>query len=158
MNQSMPPDHAADAYLRTRVLSAPPEQLRLMLLDGALRFGRQARDGLVARNYESSYAGFTRCRAVLLELLSGMRPEVDAELCARVSGLYTYMITRLMEASHGRSVEAVDEVLKLLEYERDTWAMLIDKLAAESRTTHEPPPALAHAGPPVHAGTISVSG
>ena len=33
-------------YLRTRVLTASPEELRLMLLDGALKYAMQAREGL----------------------------------------------------------------------------------------------------------------
>lgn len=35
-----------DAYLRDAVLTAPPEQLQLMLYDGAIRFATQAREAV----------------------------------------------------------------------------------------------------------------
>ncbi len=41
------------------------------------------------------------------------------------------MITRLMVASHERDPAIVDEVIKLLQFERETWVMLLDKLADE---------------------------
>ena len=88
----------ANAYLQTKVLTASPEELRLMLLDGAIKFCRQGREGLAARNYEASYNGFTRCRAILVELITSMRTDVDPDLCGKVSSLYTFMIRELLEA------------------------------------------------------------
>ena len=41
---------AAQNYLRTKVLTATPEQLQLMLFDGAIRFAEQAKPALAARN------------------------------------------------------------------------------------------------------------
>ena len=39
---------AAQQYFRTKVLTATPEQLQLMLFDGALRFGEQAKKNEIA--------------------------------------------------------------------------------------------------------------
>ena len=36
---------AAQNYLKTKVFTATPEQLQLMLYDGAIRFGEQAKVG-----------------------------------------------------------------------------------------------------------------
>ena len=41
-------------YLRNQVLTASPEQLRLMLYDGALRFMRAGKVGLAEKNYDIS--------------------------------------------------------------------------------------------------------
>ena len=125
----MSSDPGANAYLATRILTATPEQLRMMLLEGAVKFAKQGRDGMVAKNYEAVFNGFTRCRAILVELVSTMKPEPDAELYARLSALYLFMMSRLLESSHERSVPKAEEVIKLLEYERETWSMLIEKVA-----------------------------
>ena len=124
----------ANAYLRTKVLTASPEELRLMLLDGALKFARQGREGLAARNYEASFNGISQCRNIVLELLTTIRPEYDPELCDRVKGLYTFLYTELVEASMQKSVPKLDGVIKLLEFERETWVMLMERLAAERAT------------------------
>lgn len=121
----------ANAYLRTKVLTASPEELRLMLLDGAIKFARQGREGLANRNYEASFNGISQCRNIVLELLTTIKPEYDPDLCDRVKSLYTFLYTELVEASMTKSVPRVDSVIKLLEYERETWVMLMAKLAEE---------------------------
>ena len=119
------------AYLRTKVMTAGPAELRMMLFDGALRFARKGRAGLAEQDFEAAYEGISRCQQILMELINGLRPEQDPALCERLSGLYTFLYTRLIDASRQRSVGIVEEVIKLLEYERQTWTMLIEKLAQE---------------------------
>lgn len=138
----MSSDPAANAYLATKILTATPEQLRLMLLEGALKFCRQGRDGLANKNYEAVFNGFSRCRAILVELVTTMKPEPDRELYERLSSLYLFMMSRLMESSHERNIEKADEVIKLLDYERETWVMLIEKVT-EMRKRGELPGAVA---------------
>ena len=121
----------ANAYLRTKVLTASREELRLMLLDGAIKFASQGREGLAARNYEASYNGISQCRNIVLELLTTIKPEFDPELCDRVKAIYTFLYSELVEASLQKSVEKLDGVIKILNYERETWAMLMDKVATE---------------------------
>lgn len=127
----MKPTDSANAYLRTKVMTASPEELRLMLLDGAIKFARQGRDGLDHRDYEASYNGISQCRDIVMELITTIRPEVDPDLCQRVRALYTFMYTELVEASMEKDVARVDKVIELLEYERETWALLMEKLAED---------------------------
>lgn len=121
----------ANAYLRTKVLTASREELRLMLLDGAIKFANQGREGLLAKNFEASYNGISQCRNIVLELLTTIKPEFDPELCDRVKAIYTFLYTELVEASLQKSVEKLDGVIKILQYERETWALLMTKVAGE---------------------------
>jgi flagellar secretion chaperone FliS len=120
-----------NAYLRTRVLTAAPEELRLMLIDGAIKFTTQAREGLEKKNYEHSFNGFTKAREIILELINSMRPEVNPDLCSRVGSLYTFMYSELVGASFEKDVSRVNRVLGLLEYERETWVLVMQKAATE---------------------------
>jgi flagellar protein FliS len=128
------------AYLRTKVMTAGPAQLRLMLFDGALRFAEKGRRGLVEADYAEAYEGISRCQQILLELINGLQPEQDPQLCERLSGLYTFLYTRLIDASRERSAGIVEEVIKLLEYERQTWSLLLKKLAEERTGGAQSPP------------------
>jgi len=121
----------AQAYLRTKVMSASPAELRLMLIEGALRFTRQGRDALQRRDWEGVYEGFSKAKDILLELINSLRPEVDPELCSRLSALYTFMYRRLIDANLEKDPAIADEVVDLLEYERETWLMLLDRLSKE---------------------------
>jgi flagellar secretion chaperone FliS len=128
---------SVNAYLRTRVLTASPEELRLMLLDGALKFASQAGEGLRTKNHELAYNGFSQCRAIITELIVSIRPEFDPELFGKVRALYTFMFTRLVDANRERSLEKLEEVVQLLTYERETWAMLMDKLQIDRQRSSE---------------------
>lgn len=126
--------NTANAYLRTKVLTASPEELRLMLLDGAIKFLRQGRDGLERKDHEASYDGLSKCRNILLELMNSVRPDIAPELCSRVTGLYTFMYTRLVEAGFERDVNKADKVLEMLEFERETWVLAMRKAAEERQS------------------------
>jgi flagellar protein FliS len=121
-----------NAYLRTRVMTANPAELRLMLFDGAIKFAEQGREGLARKDFEQAYTGITRCQAILLELISSLRPEQDPDLCRKLSALYTFMYRRMMNASSERDPAIVEEVLNLLRYERETWSLLMEKLMKEN--------------------------
>ena len=47
-------------YLKTKILTAQPEELQLMLYDGAIRFCEQARESLGNKELENSYNLLTR--------------------------------------------------------------------------------------------------
>ena len=83
-------------YLRTKVMTASPAELRLMLLDGAVRFAEEAHAGVTAKDYERSYEGFSRSQAIVMELIASLNHAVDPDLCAQLSGLYTYIYNRLL--------------------------------------------------------------
>jgi len=118
-------------YLRTKVLSASPEELRMMLIEGAIRFARTGREGLIEKDYEKSFEHLSQCKAIVMELLNALEPEHDPELCQRLSGLYTYMYRLLTDANVMHEIEPLDEVIGLLEYDRETWKLLMERIAEE---------------------------
>ncbi len=157
-----------NAYFRTKVLTATPGELRMMLLDGAVKFARQGQEGLTNRDFEAAYNGISRCQAILMELINALDPPHDPELCSRLSSLYTYLYMKLVHASTQRDPAAIDEVLKLLEYERETWRLALERLSGENvsaaamrGTPDAAPPFPRHDGPggaDMIGGSVSVRG
>ena len=127
----MNPQAAQQQYLRTRVMTATPEQLQMMLYDGAIRFSEQARAALEARDYERSYNMISRVQKIITEMSCTLKRDVSPELCDRLTALYSYVYKRLVEASVGHELAAIDEALGLLRYQRETWAMLLDQLGRQ---------------------------
>lgn len=127
----MTASNPADAYLRSKVLSARPEELRLMLIEGAIKFARQGGEGIATKNWEGAYNGLSRAKNILLELISSLRPEIAPDICQKLSALYMYMYRRLLDANLEKNPAIVDEVVNLLEYDRETWLMVIEKYREE---------------------------
>ncbi|MCC6424319.1 MAG: flagellar export chaperone FliS [Phycisphaerales bacterium] len=122
---------ASQQYLRTRILTATPEQLQLMLYDGAIRFGEQARAALELGNFEQSYNLISRTQKIITELSCTLKHDVSPDLCSKLSSLYTFAYKKLIEASIEHKVESLDEALSVLRYQRETWAMLLDHLGKQ---------------------------
>ena len=103
-----------------------------MLYEGAIRFCRQGRSAMEAKDYEGSYNGLMRAQKIVLELSTSLRPAAaEPGLCEKLEALYMYIYKRLVEANTSHEVSAVDEVIELLEYEKQTWQMLMDRLAKQ---------------------------
>ena len=121
----------SDAYLRTQILTAPPEKLQLMLYEGAIRFATQARARLEEKNYEASYELLIRAQRVVMELMCGLRPELNAELCSKLAAIYTFVYRKLVEANVAHNTRDIDDAVEVLEVQRGIWLELLDKLAGE---------------------------
>jgi flagellar protein FliS len=122
---------AAQQYLRTRVLTATPEQLQIMLYDGAIRFCEQAKIGIENKNYEQVYINITKAQKIITELLGALKPEIYPELCAKLAGVYRYVYKRLVQGNLKKDAAAFVEAIQLLRYQRDTWAMLLEQTGKE---------------------------
>ncbi len=110
-------------------MTATPEQLQMMLFDGALRFGEQARAFLVDKKYDKSYEVLCRLQNIIIELRCALRPEFDPKLCDRLAGIYMYVYKQVVKANGERDIAALDDAMRLMRFQRETWALLLDQLS-----------------------------
>jgi flagellar secretion chaperone FliS len=125
-------------YLKNTVLTATPEQLHLMLYDGAIRFAERGLDALRAGDREGTFNALERAQMIVLELGNGLRREIYPELADRMAAVYNFIYRRLVDANLQRDEKAIDEALRVLRYQRETWLLLIDKLQKEARAAAPP--------------------
>jgi flagellar secretion chaperone FliS len=118
----------AAQYLRMRVMTATPEQLQMMLYDGAIRFAEQARTALQERNFEKSYNMISRVQKILSEMSSTLKHDVFPELCGKLASLYNFAYRKLINANIDHDIASIDEALNVLRFQRETWSLLLDQL------------------------------
>lgn len=133
-------------YLKTKVLTASPEELQLMLYDGAIRFGEQARIAIENKEIENSYNLIVRAENIILELTNSMKDEIAPETCANMRRLYIYCYEQLIEANVKKTIEPLENALKVLRHLRETWVLLMEKIIEE------------HAGEPNDSDAILPTG
>ena len=120
---------AAANYLRTKVMTATPEQLQLMLYDGAIRFTEQAKLAQDGKKFEESFDLLGRAQRIIVELQCGLKHDKAPELCGKLAALYNFVYRKLVEANVGHKTGPLEEALQILRYQRDTWALLLHQLA-----------------------------
>ena len=119
-------------YLEARVQTANSAQLHMMLLDGALRFAREAEKG-VLRGEELSYqTPLLRTLDIVEELLAGVRHSED-DLNEKLAGLYTFIYARLMSVYVNGDKQMMAEALRVLEFQRETWRQAVEKLTTDTK-------------------------
>ncbi len=123
--------NAADQYLETQVLTAPPEQLHMLVIDGALRFARLGLQSLESQDYELSHESFSRSRGFVNELAIGLNDEGNQELAHSLRGLFGFVHRALVAADGQRDIQQAKDAINILEQHRETWEQLCNKLRQE---------------------------
>ena len=123
---------AANEYLRTKILTANPQELRLMLYEGAIKYSNQANLAIEKKDIEGSFDCLMRAQKIVLELSTSLNHDAAPEICEKLSAIYTYIYRLLVDANVQKDAKLVDEAVKLLEYEKQTWQMLMEKMTREN--------------------------
>ncbi|MBN1256821.1 MAG: flagellar export chaperone FliS [Planctomycetes bacterium] len=125
-------------YLKTQVLTASPQQLVLMLFDGAIRFIETARKAWQTKDIETAHKSLIRAQEIILELTYSLNREKGAEIAENMSRLYGFCYRQLVEANIQHSEELLDPVQNILRELRATWAEAIVKADQEGQVNPEP--------------------
>lgn len=118
---------AYNRYFETQVQTAPPENLVLMLYNGALRFATQAVADLDAGRMQDAHNSLIRAQDIISELAGSLNMDVG-EISRNLLGLYDYMQYRLIQANINKIAEPIREVVTMLTELRDSWAEAIPEM------------------------------
>jgi flagellar protein FliS len=121
------------AYRDSSVLTASPEQLVVMLYDGAVRFLRQAELAINEGAWQHGYDRLGRGEAIIDELLATLNMDTG-EIAERLQAIYIFCKRCLIDARLQRSAEKVTHVVALLSDLREAWAGLAAGAAAPQTT------------------------
>lgn len=118
---------ARDAYLEAQVLTATPHKLRLLLIEGALRFARQSLKCWDDHRDAEALQALVRCRAIVSELLTSIRTE-ESPVARKVAAVYVFLFRELAEAQLQRDPSRLPGAIEVLETERETWRQVCDRM------------------------------
>jgi flagellar secretion chaperone FliS len=112
---------APNAYRESAILTATPEQLVVMLYDGANRFLTQS--AIAMRERRPALAGekLRRAEAIIDELLATLDMSVG-QIAEQLQALYLFFKEHLSAARLEQSADKVEEVARLMRELRSAWA------------------------------------
>jgi flagellar secretion chaperone FliS len=112
---------APHVYRESAVLTATPEQLVVMLYDGANRFLTQSAVAMRERRPAVAGEKLRRAEAIINELLVTLDMSVG-EIAQQLQSLYVFFKDHLVAARIEQSAEKVEEVARLMRELRTAWA------------------------------------
>ena len=117
-------------YLDSKVLTASQPRLHLMMLEGAVRFGRQAAS-LWSDDASFSEADLFLAKVadIVDELVHGMASRAN-EISGQLEEQYAFIYRELAAGRINRDKSKLDTCLQLLDYHRETWKLACEKIEA----------------------------
>ncbi|MDK2830027.1 MAG: flagellar secretion chaperone FliS [Clostridium butyricum] len=109
-----------NVYKNNSVNYASKEQLLLMLVEGAVKFCKVARQAIVDKDIKKAHDALVRAQDIFSELMVSL--DISAgEWAVQLSRVYAFIKEKLIEANLKKSLEIIDEILPLVEDINETW-------------------------------------
>lgn len=111
------------AYQNSKVLTASPAELTLMLYEGAIKFGNIALMGMEESNYEKTSNNIIKVQNIISEFLTTLNYKYEVAKDFEI--VYKYIMDKLVEANIKKEKEPLEEALGHLRDMRNNWVEIM---------------------------------
>ena len=116
---------AQQQYLKSKILTATPAELTLLLYNGIIQFSNQAITAISKKDYEKAHYNIQRAERIIEELVNTLDDKY--EVAQDFSRIYTYVLKRLLEANIKKDPKILRECITHIRSLRDTWVQVMEK-------------------------------
>ncbi|MHB8125581.1 MAG: flagellar export chaperone FliS [Desulfitobacteriaceae bacterium] len=121
--------NTAKAYKTQQIMTASPEQLTLLLYNGAIRFIDESIQALENKDYPKSHERNLRAQDIVSEFVITL--DMKLEISKTWLPLYDYIQFRLIQGNLKKDKEQLAEARTMLRELRDTWVEAMKKARQE---------------------------
>lgn len=107
------------AYANSKIMTASPAELTLMLYEGAIKFCNIAIRAVEEKDVPKAHENIIKVENIISEFQATLNHKYP--VAKDFDEVYTYLKRRLLEANLKKDKEILEEVLKHLRTMRDTW-------------------------------------
>lgn len=111
--------NAAQAYGASKVETASPAELTLMLYEGAIKFCNIAMGAIENKDYEKANINIQKARNIIVELQSTL--DHKYKVAEDFDIIYDYIFRKLVDANMKKDSEILEEALNQIRDMRDAW-------------------------------------
>lgn len=107
------------AYQNSKIMTASPAEITLMLYEGAIKFCNIAIMGIEEGNVEKAHANIMKVEHIIEEFQMTLNRKYP--VAQDFDNVYVYLLQRLLDANMTKDRDILEEVLGHLRVMRDTW-------------------------------------
>ena len=115
----MPLPNAYAQYNNSKILTATPSELTLMLYEGAIKFCNIAISAVQQKDIEKAHKNIQKTQKIIEHFR--MTLDMKYPVAQEFENIYVYLDRRLVEANMKKDKEILDEICEHLRSVRDTW-------------------------------------
>lgn len=112
-------NNAATVYQDSKILTASPADLALMLYDGAIKFCNIALMAIEKNDYEKANLNIKKAERIIIEFQNSLDHKYP--VAKHFDTVYDYIYRRLVDANITKDTEILSEALGYIREMRDTW-------------------------------------
>ena len=112
-------------YQNSKILTASPAELTLMLYDGAIKFSNIAIAAMNEKDVQKAHINIIKVQKILEEFRATL--DFKYPVAKDFDNVYIYIQQRLLQANIKKEPAIMEEVLTHLRSMRETWAEVMRK-------------------------------
>lgn len=112
-------------YQNSKILTASPAELTLMLYDGAIKFGNIAIAGMQEKDIQKAHTNIVKVQRIIAEFRSSL--DRNYAVAQDFDNVYVYLLERLVQANIKKDPEIMEEIVGHLRTMRETWVEVMKK-------------------------------
>ncbi|WMM24155.1 flagellar export chaperone FliS [Tissierella sp. MB52-C2] len=117
---------ALNKYKQNSILTATPEELTLMLYDGAIKFMNIGKYSIENKELEKAHTSLVRAQDIIIELNYSL--DMNQEISKGLRELYEFVLSKLVDANINKDIKPIDEALDIVSEMRDTWREVVKQI------------------------------
>ena len=125
------PKNPYTEYEAVQFNTASQPQLILMTYDGAIRFAKEAKKRILAKDLSGKGLCIDRAFAAIAELRNSLNLGEGRDVAQSLNNLYYYLTKQLSKANLENSTEPLDVVIEILMGLREAWNEMFERLKTE---------------------------
>ena len=118
---------ARQNYLQAEVQTATPQKLQLMLIEAAIKNVHRTKKAWGEERFEAGFDSLTLAQDIVAEILSSVDKEGSPELASKIASIYVFIFRCLSEGGMTHDQQKLDDALRVLNSERETWRLVCEK-------------------------------
>ena len=112
-------------YQNSKILTASPAELTLMLYDEAIKFGNIAITAMQEKDIQKAHINIIKVQRIITEFRSSL--DRNYPVAQDFDNIYVYLLQRLLQANVKKDPEIMEEVIGHLRTLRETWVEVMKK-------------------------------
>ena len=109
----------ANVYKTQQVMTASPQELTLMLYNGAIRFVAESIQAIERKDIQTAHDANVKAQNIVREFMNTL--DMQYEMSKGLDQLYDYIEYRLLQANIKKDIAQLEEAKGMLTELRDTW-------------------------------------
>lgn len=107
--------------LEAEISVADPHRLTQMMFEGLIDRLAQAKGAIERKDFEAKAEKISKAVGIINGLQATIKKEHNPEIADRLYDLYEHMKYKLVDASTNLSIQAIDEVIALVQPIKEAW-------------------------------------